>query len=62
METTTIWMFVFYLVGTVIGLAWGYKKGVQAAAELTIDSLIEQGIIKWSEDSDGQINIHKWNE
>tara|TARA_B110000503_G_C6928546_1_gene321782 strand:+ start:63 stop:251 length:189 start_codon:yes stop_codon:yes gene_type:complete len=62
MELTTIWMFIFYLVGTLIGISLGYKRGVKAAAELTIDSLIEQGIVKWSVDSDGEINIHKWDE
>tara|TARA_B110000503_G_scaffold2403_1_gene3182 strand:+ start:1417 stop:1605 length:189 start_codon:yes stop_codon:yes gene_type:complete len=62
MDNTTIWFFAIYAVGTLIGFSWGYKRGVFAAAERTIDSLIDQGIIKTSVSANGEVQIHKFDE
>jgi hypothetical protein len=62
MDDTTIWFFGMYALGTAIGYGWGYKRGVISAAELTIDSLIAQGIIKTSKSAAGEIQIHKFDE
>ncbi len=51
-----------YVVGTIIGYRWGYKRGVISAAETCIDALIEQGVIKTSKDANGETQIHKFNE
>jgi hypothetical protein len=56
------WFFGMYVVGTVIGYAWGYKRGVISAAEFTIDSLIDQGVIRTSKNENGEIQIHKFDE
>lgn len=57
-----VWLFGFYVVGSVFGYLWGYKRGAFAASEMAIDSLMDQGIIKWSRDSNGEIQIHKYDE
>lgn len=62
MDNITIWFFGMYALGTAIGYGWGYKRGVISAAELTVDSLISQGIIKTSKTKDGEIQIHKFDE
>ena len=62
MDDTTIWFFGMYALGTAIGYGWGYKRGLISAAELTIDSLIAQGIIKTSKSATGEIQIHKFDE
>ena len=62
MDSITLWFFGMYVLGTAIGYSWGYKRGVMSAAELTIDSLIAQGIIKTSKNKDGEVQIHKFDE
>jgi hypothetical protein len=62
MDDTTIWFFGMYALGTAIGYGWGYKRGIISATELTIDSLIAQGIIKTSKSANGEIQIHKFDE
>lgn len=63
MESSTIfWFFGMYIIGTAIGYAWGYKRGVISAAEHTIDALIGQGIIKTSKSANGEIQIHKFDD
>lgn len=62
MNDIYVWLLGFYVVGTVFGYLWGFKKGAMVAAEGAIDSLMEQGIIKWSRDSNGEIQIHKYDE
>jgi hypothetical protein len=63
MESSTIfWFFGMYVLGTAIGFVWGYKQGVISAAERTIDALIDQGIIKTSKSTNGDIQIHKFDE
>ena len=61
-DTTLIWFFGMFGVGSAIGYGWGYKRGVIKAAELTIDSLIAQGIIKTSTTANGEVQIHKFDE
>jgi|AntAceMinimDraft_12_1070368.scaffolds.fasta_scaffold117502_2 hypothetical protein len=62
MDDITVWFFGMYVVGTIIGYRWGYKRGVISAAETCIDALIEQGVIKTSKDANGETQIHKFNE
>ena len=62
MDNTTLWFFGVYVVGTIFGYVWGYKKGVIAAAESCIDALIAQGVIKTSTNAAGEIQIHKYDE
>lgn len=57
-----IWLLVAYAVGSVVSYGWGYKKGVLDASERAIDAMIAQGIIRTSTDSNGEIQIHKWND
>ena len=62
MDDITVWFFGMYVVGTIIGYRWGFKRGVISAAENCIDSLINQGIIKTSVDTNGEVQIHKFDE
>lgn len=57
-----IWLLLAYALGSAVSYGWGYKKGAMKASEYAIDSLMEQGIIRWSRDSNGEIQIHKWND
>jgi hypothetical protein len=57
-----IWFFGMYVLGTIIGYRWGFKRGAFSASEKAIDSLIEQGVIKTSVDADGVTQIHKFDE
>ena len=57
-----IWLFVAYALGSIVSYGWGYKKGVFEASEKAIDALIDQGIIRWSKDENGEIQLHRWNE
>jgi len=59
---TEIWLLIAYAVGSIVSYGWGFKKGAQIASERAIDSLIAQGIIRWSKDKDGEIQIYKWDE
>lgn len=56
------WLLLAQFVGTILGWAWGFKRGVIEASEKAIDALIEQGVIRTSKGSNGEIRIHKWNE
>jgi|TARA_B110000503_G_scaffold61012_1_gene96884 hypothetical protein len=57
-----IWFFGMYVLGTIIGYRWGFKRGAISASENCIDSLISQGIIKTSKDANGETQIHKFDE
>tara|TARA_B110000977_G_scaffold174716_1_gene228836 strand:+ start:333 stop:524 length:192 start_codon:yes stop_codon:yes gene_type:complete len=56
------WFFGMYAVGTIIGYRWGYKQGVISASVNCIEALIEQGIIKTSKDTNGETQIHKFDD
>jgi len=56
------WVALAYVLGSIVTYSWGYKRGVMDASDKAIDALMDQGIIKWSRDSNGDIQIHKWNE
>jgi hypothetical protein len=62
MDDITVWFFGMYVVGTIIGYRWGYKRGVISASENCIDALIDQGVIKTSKDANGEVQIHKFDE
>ena len=62
MDDITVWFFGIYVVGTIIGYRWGHKRGSLAAVDYALDSLIAQGIIKTTKNSEGETEIHKWNE
>ena len=59
---TEYWILLAYVVGSIFSYRWGYKKGVLDASERAIDAMIAQGIIRTSTDSNGEIQIHKWND
>lgn len=59
---TEIWLLIAYTLGSIVSYKWGYKRGATVASELAIDALIAQDIIRWSKDSNGDIQIHKWND
>jgi predicted nucleic acid-binding protein len=62
MDDSTFWFFGMYVLGTIIGFAWGYKQGFISSASQVIDSLIDQGVLKTSTGPDGKVEIHKWDE
>lgn len=56
------WLLIAYVVGTYIGYFWGRERGALAASENALDALIEGGYLRASEDENGEIQIHKWND
>lgn len=56
------WLLMAYVLGTVIGYYWGRERGALYAAESALDALIAGGYIRSSEDENGEIQIHKWDE
>lgn len=60
--TTELWMLIFYLVGTLFGCWLGWYSRNLIEADLVIEGLAEQGIIRVVRDSNGQIQeILKWD-
>jgi hypothetical protein len=53
------WMFLFYAVGTILGYAWGLKKGAMVTIENTIDALVAQGFLKQRKNNQGEIELLK---
>lgn len=51
------YMILFYTVGTVFGLWVGRKMKADQAVESTIDYLIENRLVKWREDENGEIEL-----
>ena len=62
MMPTEVWLLIAYAVGSIVAYGWGYKNGARTASELAVDALMDQGIIRWSKDANGEIQIHKWND
>ena len=62
MMPTEVWLLIAYAVGSIVSYGWGYKSGARTASELAVDALMDQGIIRWSKDANGEIQIHKWND
>jgi hypothetical protein len=61
MEDTTLWFFGSYIVGTIVGLAFGYSSGTRRAIETTIDQLVKNGFLRHRKNQDGDIEILKLN-
>lgn len=55
------WLLFAYVVGTAFGF---YAKDVsmQAVIGATIDSLVDNGYLKHRKDTNGDIEILKWNQ
>lgn len=53
------WLLLFYTVGTVLGYAWGVKKGAMVTIENTIDALVAQGYLKQRKNTQGEIELLK---
>jgi hypothetical protein len=61
MDDTTLWFFGSYIVGTVIGLGFGYASGTRKAIEATIDQLVKNGFLRHRKNKDGDVEILKFN-
>ena len=55
-------MVLFYTVGTIFGLWVGRKMKADQAVENTIDYLIENRLVKWREDENGEIELLQIDE
>ena len=53
------WLLLAYTVGTILGYAWGVKKGAMVTIENTIDALTAQGFLKQRKNSQGEIELLK---
>ena len=53
------WMLLAYAVGTILGYAWGVKKGAMVTIENCIDALIAQGYLKQRKNNQGEIELLK---
>lgn len=51
--------FIPYVIGTLLGLHWGFKSGVRNGSEATVDALMQKGFLKWKEGRDGNIEFTK---
>jgi len=60
-ESTLIWLFFAYAVGTGFGWYMGTRSKLEDTTELVIDSLIEQGYLK-TKGRGKDMQILKWNE
>jgi hypothetical protein len=48
-----------YIIGTLIGLYFGFKSGVRTGSENTIDALMQRGFLKYKETAEGLIEFIK---
>lgn len=62
MEPNTVWFLAAYAVGTVFGWVVGKYASARNVAELTVNTLIDQGYLKTRTNSSGEIEILKHNE
>lgn len=51
------YMVMFYIAGTIFGLWVGRKMKTDEAVENTIDYLIENKLVRWKENEDGEIEL-----
>ena len=51
------YMLLFYVAGTVFGLWVGRKMNNEEAVNNTIDYLIENRLVRWQENEDGEIEL-----
>ena len=54
-------LFVSYVLGTVMGL-WFANQKIKNAVANTIDHFIDQDYIQYRKNEDGEIDILKWYE
>lgn len=62
MDDTTLWFFGSYIVGTIIGIIFGYTSGARMAIEATVDQLVKNGFLRHRKKADGEIEILKFNQ
>lgn len=48
-----------YIIGTLLGLHWGFRSGVRLGSETTIDALMEKGFLKFNRSKEGIIEFIK---
>ncbi len=48
-----------YIIGTLLGLHWGFKSGIRNGSEATIDALMENGFLKWKKGREGIVEFQK---
>lgn len=51
------YMVMFYIAGTIFGLWVGRKMKTDEAVNNTIDYLIENKLVRWKENEDGEIEL-----
>jgi hypothetical protein len=59
-----IWMLITAVVFTVFGFIWGRgdkEENNYAAIEATVDQLIENGYLRFRRDTEGDVELLKWN-
>jgi hypothetical protein len=61
-EDNTLWFLAAYIVGTGFGYYMGMYRNATQMAEITIDSLIERGYLKTRRDSNGELEILRYDE
>lgn len=56
------YMVLFYTAGTLFGLYVGHKTNTENAIERTIDYLIENRLVRWREDENGEVELLEIDE
>lgn len=62
MEPNTVWFLTAYAIGTVFGWAVGKYSNARGIAEMTVNTLIDQGYLKTRKNKSGETEILKHNE
>ena len=60
-SANVLWLLLAYVTGSVFTGYIFYKSGTRFGIENTLDSLIEQGLLRHKK-TDGEIEINKWND
>ena len=56
-----LWLGLAYCVGSYAGFLFGKGKTTETI-DLTLESLIDNGFLRYKKDKDGNVEIMKWNE
>ena len=53
------WIFVAYVLGTVVGFFFGRKIGIEVGSVMTFDLLVKLGYVNYEIGNDGEISVLK---
>ena len=57
-----MWLLTAYVLGSGFSAYIFHRSGTRSGIENTIDSLVDQGFLRHKTDTDGEVEILKWND